>query len=87
MHEHPVIFEPVSPIQLSRSIYKVTSYIEFAPYIQSFGKFEAYLVNVTNDLNSPDIMRHFSEADTTQLAWERSKICNYSNHYNCSEVC
>ena len=41
--------------------------------MQSFRMFEAYLVNFTNDLNSPDIMSHFTEADTTQLIWERSK--------------
>ena len=86
MCKDPVIFKPLSQIQLSRSTYKVTNYIDFAPYMWSFRKFEAYLVNFTNDLNSPDIMHHFREADTTQLTWERSKIWVYPNHYNCSEA-
>ena len=74
MWRDPVIFEPLSQIQLSRPTYHVTIYIDLAQYVQSFRKFEAYLVNFTNDLNSPDIMSHFREADTTQPVWERCKI-------------
>ena len=33
MHEAPVIFEPLIQICLSRSKYKVTSYVDFAPYV------------------------------------------------------
>ena len=36
-------------------------------------KVEAYLVNFTNDLNSPDILHHFREADTSWLIWIRSE--------------
>ena len=32
----PVIFEPQRKIKLSRSTYKVTSYVDFKPYKQSF---------------------------------------------------
>ena len=32
----PVIFEPQWKIKLSRSTYKVTSYVDFKPYKQSF---------------------------------------------------
>ena len=42
--------------------------------MQSFKKFEAYLLNLTSDLNSPDIMKHFKEVDTTELVWERSNV-------------
>ena len=38
-----VLFEPLVHIRLSRSTYKVTTFIEFAPYIQSFTNFERYL--------------------------------------------
>ena len=37
-----VLFEPMVHIRLSRSTYKVTTFIEFAPYIQSFRNFEVY---------------------------------------------
>ena len=86
MHEDPVIFEPLSQIWPSRSTYKFTSYVDFASYMWSFRKFEAYLVNFTNDLNSPDVIKCFREAHTTQLIWERSKIQTVPNHYNCSEA-
>ena len=52
-----------------------TSYIDFAPYVQSFKMFETYLVNFTNDLNSPDIMWHFREVDTTELACSEAYQC------------
>ena len=32
----PVIFEPQRKIKLSRSTYKVTSYVDFKPYKQTF---------------------------------------------------
>ena len=50
----PVIFEPQQKIKLSRSTYKVTSYVDFKPYKQSFKQFGQYigkfLVNL-HDLN------------------------------------
>ena len=87
MYEDPAIFKPLSQIWLSRSTYKVTSYIDFVPYVWSFRKFEAYLVNFTNDLNSRNIMKGFKKAHTTGLTWERSKLQVYPNHYHCLEAC
>ena len=40
---YPVQFEPLAHIRLSRSTYKVTTFIEFKPYIDSFRKFQTYL--------------------------------------------
>ena len=40
---YPVIFEPLQNIQASRSTYKVTTFIDFEPYLQYFQNFEAYL--------------------------------------------
>ena len=39
----PIMFEPKRKIRLSRSTYKVNSYIDFRPYQDSFKKFEAYI--------------------------------------------
>ena len=39
----PVIFEPIRNIKLSRATYKVTSYINFEPYLLNFMKFNEYL--------------------------------------------
>ena len=35
---YPVQFEPLAHIRLSRSTYKVNTFIEFKPYIASFSK-------------------------------------------------
>ena len=41
--KYPVIFEPLQNVQTSRSTYKVTSFIDFTPYLDYFRQFEAYL--------------------------------------------
>ena len=41
--KYPVIFEPLQNVQMSRSTYKVTSFIDFKPYLQYFANFEGYL--------------------------------------------
>ena len=41
--KYPVIFEPLQNVQTSRSTYKVTSFINFTPYLEYFQKFERYL--------------------------------------------
>ena len=38
-----IIFEPLQNVQMSRSTYKVTSFIDFEPYLQYFANFEGYL--------------------------------------------
>ena len=64
----------------------VTSYVNIIPYLNSFSKFETYLVNFTNDLNSPDILAHFQEADTTHTVWARYEILKNPNYHHCSKV-
>ena len=41
--KYPVIFEPLQNVQTSHSTYKVTSFIDFAPYLEYFQQFERYL--------------------------------------------
>ena len=41
--KYPVIFEPLQNVQTSRSIYKVTSFIDFTPYLEYFQQFKRYL--------------------------------------------
>ena len=41
--KYPVIFEPLQNVQTSRSTYKVTSFINFTPYLEYFQQFERYL--------------------------------------------
>ena len=41
--KYPVIFEPLQNVQTSHSTYKVTSFIDFTPYLEYFRRFEEYL--------------------------------------------
>ena len=50
-HVYPVLFEPIKHIKLSRSTYKVTSFIDFTPHIRTFESFENYLEQLIQDLN------------------------------------
>ena len=50
----PIVFEPKRKIRLSRSTYKVNSYIDFRPYQDSFKKFETYLHRFSRDLQDLD---------------------------------
>ena len=49
----PVIFEPQRKIKLGRSTYKVTSYVDFKPYKQSFKQFGQYMGRFLVDLHDP----------------------------------
>ena len=49
----PVIFEPQRKIKLSRSTYKVTSYVDFKPYKQSFKQFGQYMGRFLVNLHDP----------------------------------
>ena len=49
----PVIFEPQKKIRLSRSTYKVSSYIDFKPYKETFKQFGYYMVRFLKDIHDP----------------------------------
>ena len=51
---HSVIFEPQLQIQLTQSSYKVTSFLDFQPFLRGFQSFNEYLKDVTRDINNPD---------------------------------
>ena len=49
--KYPVIFEPLQNVQTSRSTYKVTSFIDFTPYLEYFQQFERYLEAFKSSIN------------------------------------
>ena len=53
-YPYPVIFEPIRHIKLSRSTYKVTSFIDFTPHIITFESFEKYLDDLSRDMNDTE---------------------------------
>ena len=50
---HSVIFKPQLKIQLTRSLYKVTSFLDFQPFIHGFQSVSNYLDNLWKDVNNP----------------------------------
>ena len=50
---HSVIFEPQPKIQLTRSLYKVTSFLDFQPFLKGFQSVSNYLDNLWTDVNNP----------------------------------
>ena len=50
---HPVIFELQLKIQLTRSSYKVTSFLDFKPFLKGFQSVYQYLEDLIKDLNNP----------------------------------
>ena len=68
------IFEPLKQNRPSKSTYKVISYVDFTSYLNSFSKYENYLQNFMNALNSSDIIAHFHKAGTTCIIWGRYGI-------------
>ena len=49
----PVIFEPQRKTKLSRSTYKVSSYIDFKPYKETFKQFGRYMARFLKDIHDP----------------------------------
>ena len=62
----PVIFEPQRKIKLSRSTYKVTSYVDFKPYKQAFKQFGQYMGKFLVDLRDPHYVSTLYKAETNE---------------------
>ena len=50
---HLVIFEPQPKIQLTQSSYKVTSFLDFQPFLQGFQSMNEYLDDLMLDIDDP----------------------------------
>ena len=50
---HSVIFKPQPKIQLTRSTYKVTSFLDFAPFLKGFQTVNEYLNDLWADILNP----------------------------------
>ena len=85
-----VLFEPMVHIRLSRSTYKVTSFIEFAPYIQSFVNFEKYLRQFVKDIQDPARVSGFvnllTQHRSTVLSNSRAReFSKYIQDHSCGK--
>ena len=75
-----VIFEPLQNVQTSRSTYKVTSFIDFTPYLEYFQQFERYLEAFRTSIrafeNDP-ILQEFSEATFAAMSNKKGEACKH----------
>ena len=51
---HVVIFEPHPKIHLTQSSFKVTSFLDFQPFLRGFQSVNEYLRDLTKDIYNPD---------------------------------
>ena len=49
-YTYPVIFEPVQNVEFSRSVYKITSIVNFSPHVEYFRKYDQYITKLYRDL-------------------------------------
>ena len=50
---HPVIFEPQNKTQLTHSTYQVTTFLDFAPFMNGFNNVQNYIQNFKEDVSNP----------------------------------
>ena len=49
-----MIFEPVQNAGFSRSVYKITSMVDFSPYVEYFKMYEQYLTKFYRNLRKEE---------------------------------
>ena len=92
--KYPVIFEALQNVQTSQSTYKVTSFIDFTPYLEYFQQFERYLEafksSISNFENDP-VLQEFREqtmrATCNIRGGKHADIILLANHNLCFTSC
>ena len=78
--KYPVIFEPLQNVQTSCLTYKVTSFIDFAPYLEYFQQFERYLeafkVSIGAFENDP-VLQEFREETLAATSDKKGEACKH----------
>ena len=79
--KYPVIFEPLQNVQTSRSTYKVTSFIDFTPYLEYFQQFEKYLEAFKTSIkafkNDP-VLQEFREQTMVATNKGTGEVCRHN---------
>ena len=64
-------------MQLTRSSYKITSFLDFQPFLQGFQSVENYIKNLITDINNPDYFQRliapFCDRQVTPLSTHDTK--------------
>ena len=95
---YPVIFEPIQNVEFSRSVYKITSIVDFSPYVEYFRKYEQYITKLYRDLRKEEKVkiitnpfkllkeRNYTSYLPMQLEnvdCDRPEICEEDPYKNC----
>ena len=78
--KYPVIFELLQNVQTSRSTYKVTSFIDFTPYLEYFQQFERYLEafkSSRNDFKNDPVLQEFREQTVRATCNIKGEACTH----------
>ena len=78
--KYPVIFEPLQNVQTSRSTYKVTSFIDFTPYLEYFQQFERYLGAFKSsiiDFENDPVLQEFREQTVRATHNIKGEACRH----------
>ena len=78
-----VIFEPQPRMLMSRSTYKVTSFVDFAPYKETFKKFERFLNRFRKDLNDPQRVGPLFNINRTKTSMWQGPRADTFRGYKC----
>ena len=80
-----VIYEPQPRMLMSRSTYKVTSFIDFAPYRETFKGFERFLNRFRRDLNDPERIGPLYNINRTKTTMWQGPRANTFRGYKCKK--
>ena len=83
----PIIFEPQHKIKLSRSTYKVTSYVDFKPYKQAFKQFGQYIRKFLADLHNPQYVDTLYKVGTNKGYSSNRREENKTNIFFTDGIC
>ena len=83
----PIIFEPQRKIKLSRSTYKVTSYMDFKPYKQAFKQFGQYIRKFLADLHNPQYVDTLYNIGTNKGYSSNRREENKTNIFFTDGIC
>ena len=73
---HSVIFEPQLKMQLTRSSSKITSFLDFQPFLQGFQSVDRHINNLITDINDPTyfqkLIAQFCDVHITPLSTDNN---------------
>ena len=97
-YTYPVIFESVQNVEFSRSVYKITSMVDFSPYVEYFKKYDQYITKLYRYLRKEEKVklvtnpfrllkeRNYTSYLPLQLEsvnCDRPEVCEENPHKDC----